>query len=221
MKDELRKLQTWFEGLRKREQWLVGITFIVAILVLWDTFVFAPRSTDNKVAQSEIDSLNNRIANLESGLVPLRLTLQKDPDKKNKERIESLEKDLSELDQSIMDSSAYLVSPRQMAFLLEDILKQNNTLEEIRIQGLPPEPLYAAGTSERDENGREPLAYRQPLEIVFRGSFNDTQNYLKMVEALPWKYYWHSLVLQSEEYPEAIIMLRVNTLSLEREWIGG
>jgi MSHA biogenesis protein MshJ len=221
MKEELAKLQSWFEGLKKREKWLVGITGLVLILFSWDTFLYASRAAENDAARTEIQSLKSRISTLETTIVPLRVALQQDPDRENKEKIQSLKQDLGALQESIKTSSAFLVSPRQMAYLLEDLLEQNQLLEEVRIQGLPAEPLYAQGTEEQPEKERVPLAFRQPLEIVFRGSYADTLKYLQMVEALPWKYYWQSLVLQSDDYPEAIITLRVNTLSLDREWIGG
>ncbi len=221
MKDELAKLQSWFEGLNKREKWLVGITALALILFSWDNFLYAPRASDNDAARTEIESLKSRITTLETTIVPLRVALKEDPDRENKEKIDSLKNDLSALQESIETSSAFLVSPRQMAYLLEDVLEQNKSLEEVRIQGLPAEPLYAQGTEDKPKKERIPLAYRQPLEIVFRGNYTDTLAYLQMVEALPWKYYWQGLVIQSDDYPEAVITLRVNTLSLDREWIGG
>lgn len=221
MKEEMVRLQSWFEGLNTREKWLVGITALALILFSWDAFLYAPRSAENNAARTEIQSLKSRITTLETTIVPLRIALKQDPDQENKEKIQSLKQDLGALQESIKASSAYLVTPRQMAFLLEDVLEQNQSLEEVRIQGLPAEPLFAHGSEEKPKEDRIPLAYRQPLEIVFRGSYADTLSYLQMVEALPWKYYWQGLVLQSDEYPEAIITLRVNTLSLDREWIGG
>jgi MSHA biogenesis protein MshJ len=221
MKEAMAKLQSWFEGLNTREKWLVGITALALILFSWDSFLYAPRAADNDAARAEIQSLKSRITTLETTIVPLRVALQQDPDRENKEKVESLKQDIGMLQESIKASSAFLVTPRQMAYLLEDVLEQNQSLEEVRIQGLPAEPLFAQGSEEKPNKERIPLAYRQPLEIVFRGSYADTLSYLQMVEALPWKYYWQSLVLQSGDYPEAVITLRVNTLSLDREWIGG
>jgi MSHA biogenesis protein MshJ len=229
MKEQIAKLQGWFSGLNKREQWLVGITVIVAILVIWDSFFFSPRSEKNAAARSQISSLEQRITSLETGLVPLRIALQQDPDKETKERIQSLKQQIEGTIAEIRDSSDELVTPQQMARALEDVLRQNKELTLVRVQSLATIPLYEEGveveeTPKRNAKQEEkpvPLAFRHPMEIEFRGNYQQVVSYLKSLEELPWHFFWQNVYLQTEEYPDKVIKLRVNTLSLEDAWIGG
>jgi MSHA biogenesis protein MshJ len=67
----------------------------------------------------------------------------------------------------------------------------------------------------------EPLAFRHAMEIEFRGDYQQTVSYLKALEELPWHFFWQNVYLRTDEFPERVIKLRVNTLSLEDRWIGG
>jgi len=229
MNDQIAKLRLWFDGLNKREQWLVGITALIAILVIWDSFFYSPRAEKNSAAETQIESLNQRVNALEAGLVPLRIALQQDPDKESKDRIETLKQQINLTVEKIRASSDELVTPKQMAHALEDVLTRNKDLTLIRVQSLKTVPLYEEGI-ELDEKPKRnvkeqeqpvPLAYRHPMEIEFRGSYQQVVNYLVSLEELPWHFFWQDVYLRTEDYPENVIRLRVKTLSLEDTWIGG
>jgi len=128
MNDQIAKLRLWFDGLNKREQWLVGITALIAILVIWDSFFYSPRAEKNSAAETQIESLNQRVNALEAGLVPLRIALQQDPDKESKDRIETLKQQINLTVEKIRASSDELVTPKQMAHALEDVLTRNKDL---------------------------------------------------------------------------------------------
>lgn len=235
MKESLRKLQTRFEALSKREQWLTGITAAVAVLVLWHTFLYASWDMKNTEYKTQIKSLTQRVEGLQTGIAALKISLQQDPDKETKERIAVLERQIDELDQQLRASSSDLISPREMAHVLEDVLKQNRELTLIRIQSGKTIPVYEEGAdTEQDKkkssaksvekDGEEdlgPLAYMHPLNIEFQGSFDQTVAYLQAIEALQWRFFWKGIRLETDEYPRANIRLQVYTLSLEKGWIGG
>ena len=42
----------------------------------------------------------------------------------------------------------------------------------------------------------------------------------RTVEQLPWLLNWDLLAIDGKDYPNAAFTLRLNTLSLDKEWIG-
>jgi MSHA biogenesis protein MshJ len=235
MKASLQKIRNWFESLSKREQWLTGITAVVAVLVLWHTFLYSSWNMQNTEYETQIGSLKQRIDSLNTGIRALKISLQQDPDKETRDRIAALGRQIEEQGQLLRASSSDLISPREMAHVLEDVLKENRDLSLLRIQSGKSIPVYEEGTEPEPENKKSaaksadedseeslgPLAYMHPLTIEFQGSFDQTLAYLQAVEGLQWRLFWKGIQLQTDEYPRANIRLQVYTLSLEDGWIGG
>ncbi len=70
------------------------------------------------------------------------------------------------------------------------------------------------------EKAPKPTLFRHGLEIQMRGSFAAILSYLHATENLPWRLYWDALEYKVEAYPNAKIVLRVYTLSVDEGWIG-
>lgn len=234
MNEKLEKLQTWFDSLSKREQWLTGITAVVAVVVIWHTFLYSSWVAKNTENGTQIDSLTQRINALQTGIDGMNLVLKQDPDKETKDRVAVLNTQIANLDQELSDSSSDLISPREMAHVLEDVLKQNENLALLRLQSGQAIPLYEEGgepgsdqkdqSKASDEEVMEdlgPLAYRHPLKVEFQGGYEQAVEYLKALENLPWQFFWHGIELKADDYPRVNIQLEVYTLSLEPGWIGG
>jgi MSHA biogenesis protein MshJ len=75
-----------------------------------------------------------------------------------------------------------------------------------------------------DKKTPEPVAatgpYVHSLELVVEGSYMDVMRYLQSVEALPWRFYWQVLELKTAEYPVNRVRVRLNTISMDKEWLG-
>ena len=101
------------------------------------------------------------------------------------------------------------------------------TTGPVNIAELSSEPVISPNASGTDkaakptDSGREQVAvYRHGVEIVFRGSYLATLDYLQSLQSLPWDFYWDGVQLQVEDYPKAQVRITVYTLSLKRGWIG-
>lgn len=70
------------------------------------------------------------------------------------------------------------------------------------------------------EKAPKPTLFRHGLEMQMRGSFAAILSYLHATENLPWRLYWDALEYKVEAYPNAKIVLRVYTLSVDEGWIG-
>jgi len=235
MKAALQKARNWFEALSKREQWLTGMTAVVVVLVLWHTFLYSSWNMQNTQYETQIRSLKQRIDGLTTGIKAMKIRLKQDPDKETRDRIAALGQQIEAQDQLLRASSSDLISPREMAHVLEDVLKENRDLSLLRIQSGKSIPVYEEGTEPEPKNKKPaaksieddseeplgPLAYMHPLTIEFQGSFDQTLAYLQAVEGLQWQLFWKGILLQTDEYPRANIKLQVYTLSLDAGWIGG
>ncbi|HET8705626.1 MAG TPA: hypothetical protein VFM46_04910 [Pseudomonadales bacterium] len=76
----------------------------------------------------------------------------------------------------------------------------------------------AATATEKEKP--HPTLFRHGLEIQMRGGFSAILSYLRATENLPWRLYWDTLEYKVETYPNAKIVLRVYTLSVDEGWIG-
>jgi MSHA biogenesis protein MshJ len=61
--------------------------------------------------------------------------------------------------------------------------------------------------------------YQHGIEIRLAGSYNDLLNYLAELERMPQRVMWNSVSLTVEKHPRNIMVLRVYTLSLDRNWL--
>ncbi len=65
-----------------------------------------------------------------------------------------------------------------------------------------------------------PVIYRHPLRLEFEGDYFEVLAYLAELEAGDWKLGWRALEYVVDEYPRASVTLEIETLSMEKSWIG-
>jgi MSHA biogenesis protein MshJ len=147
----------------------------------------------------------------------------KDPGAANRARLAALQEQLGTIDAALAEKTAGLVSPQEMARLVEEILKQNRKLQLVKIESLAPAPL---GESKKQEQAKPAVAepeyviYRHGTRIELKGRYLDIVDYLKTLEQLPWKVFWGEAVLETDQYPVSTFTLVLYTLSLREGWIG-
>ncbi len=61
--------------------------------------------------------------------------------------------------------------------------------------------------------------YQHGIEIRLAGNYNDLLNYLTDIEGMPQRLMWNSLSFTVDRYPRNVMVLRVYTLSLDRNWL--
>ncbi len=99
-----------------------------------------------------------------------------------------------------------------MAGLLEEVLQRSKGLELISLKSLPAEELAVAESA---------AYYLHPVELSLRGRYFDFVAYLQALEGMPVQYYWSSLDYKVDRYPVADVRLRVYTLGISTDFIGG
>lgn len=122
----------------------------------------------------------------------------------------------------LADATADMISPRDMARFLEQLLMQERSLTMVRLQTLDAQPLSTNTAQAGDESpaSQSPVLYRHAFEIAFSGGYLATLRYLQALESLPWRFVWDGVDYEVIDYPQSIVRMRLHTLSLSEDWIG-
>ena len=217
MATRMSTLKQKFESLSSRERNIIIVLGLVVVIFLLDQMLISPLQESNKKARqqlnaltSQLNSQNAQIKSLAGGTdlndqyLPLR------------QRIEGLQRSIKLLDNQIALMTADMIPPRKMTEVLERVLRENTRLTLLKVSTIPVEKVTAGSTAGSNNAG----LFRHGVEIDLQGSYFETLEYLQSVEALPWKVIWQEMDYKVENYPEAIIQLKLNTLSTHAGWIG-
>ncbi len=210
------KLRAAFDARNRRERVVLALLAALIVSVLWFELAFDDQRQSARRLQQERTNLQTRLATAGTRLAQLEKAANEDPNADLERQRHQLEAHMAELDRRLKSQMGDLIDPARMARVLEAILTRHTDLRLRRLENLPTRPLLA------DEKGKTPAAgvYRHGLEMEFSGSYLSLLAYLKELDGLPWNFYWDALELKVDEYPRAVITIRVHTLSLDEGWIG-
>ena len=165
-----------------------------------------------------------------------------DPDAANRGRLEQAKKEMAAVSERLSRFEAGMVPPARMQAFLEGLLARNRAIELLGLRTLPV-TLVGAPAAEKVEaaagataqgakdpgkdkpvRGEPPPAsgdgiYQHGIEIKLAGSYNDLLNYLAELERMPQRVMWNNVSLTVEKHPRNVMVLRVYTLSLDRNWL--
>jgi len=231
MREKLAELKEKYEDLSLREQVMLVATFVVAIAFIWFQFISEPMYLKTKQVSTELDKQLLVVEKLSKQHDSLLARRASDPHRDLKDRIVLIEQDLVKVNQQLADKFHGLIEPKQMAQVLESILKQHKDLKLLSVRSLASEQLIQPEElSDLEENVTERAdgaqqntrveVFRHGLQIEFEGNYLATLNYLKTLEGLDWEFYWDAVQLKVTEYPKSTVVITVHTLSLRDSWIG-
>ncbi|MBT8131662.1 MAG: type II secretion system protein M [Gammaproteobacteria bacterium] len=211
MQEQFNKLLARIDGLNTRERLLVLAGGCVVIVLAWFVFLGEENLDLQERARTSIASLQTQIANIEAK------SLQQDDTQSERQKLSRLDKlqdQAAEMDGRIQQFATELISPVEMARMLEKVLERRSSLRLRRLQNTGAEDLLPA-----DSPGQNRL-YRHGLVLELEGPYLAVLAYLEDLENLPWRLYWQRLEIDADEYPVNRIHIEVATLSLHEDWIG-
>jgi len=234
---------TKFAAISRRERAIVAgaLVFGGGLLIFnlgVDPFLLKARSASRAelAARTELSQQQVQLA---------MLTAQNaDPDAANRRRLAQAKRDLAAVNERLGSFEAGMVPPARMQAFLQGLLAGNRAIELLGLKTLPVTLVGAqvamqkneaaaggAAQSTKDPGGKDkvdpggvaPVAvdgiYQHGIEIRLAGSYNDLLNYLTELERMPQRVMWNSVSLTVEKYPRNVMVLRVYTLSLDRNWL--
>ncbi|MEZ8043103.1 type 4a pilus biogenesis protein PilO [Vibrio sp. 10N.237.312.C02] len=210
------QLSDKFLALSLREKWLLFVCGLVGLSMLVFTLLIEPAYLDLQEKNVKSMSLTQSNQKQQGELLALQAKLNKDPDKEIDLELKKLLVESQELSFELAEIVDRLVTPSQMAQLLESVLNAGNGLKLESLESLQPEAI-----SDNQENSDNSKYFLHPVRMELTGSYFDISIYLQALESLPVSYYWRTFEYSVEEYPKARIVFEVYTLGTRQEFIGG
>ena len=228
--EQLTQLRDRIDELTLRERLAVFACTVVVIFFLWDLFLMQPLAKQEKQFKSMIQQKQSEQFALNSQIADLVVQGENDPDRLNRENLKQLRKQLQQVESNVKASTQKLVTPENMAMILQTVLRETRGLELIHVKGLGAEPVVKVTVMPEEEVEEDQLpqtagspidnAYKHGLRIEFEGDYLTTLEYVKALEQLDWEFFWDSLEFEVIEYPRSKASINVFTLSLDENWIG-
>ena len=223
MRDKLEQLITRIDAFNKRERMMLLGAIIICIYVTWEVILLSPLEEEKKRYANEVTSLSGQISLLEMQANNIVQKHKIDPDKANKSTLVRLKKDIDALDGKLKAATLGLITPKQMPGVLEDVLEQSKNIKLVRMESIPAVSMIkqlGVGSAKPITESVSAGIFRHGLLMEVEGSYLDTLLFLKSLEQLEWKLYWDSIEFKTEKYPDAKVIIKVYTLSLDKGWIG-
>lgn len=207
-----KQLQTKLDEMNTRERLLVFATAMMLVVSLWYLGLMEPLTKELKRNRSEITAVQQRIKSINENL-EIQAREASGGTIGYQEQFALIQRRLDELNDTLGGYTAELIGPGDMARVLQGVLKEQSNLRLIRVNNLTPEPIALSKDADA-------IFYKHGLQIEFEGGYFACLEYLKEIEALPWRFYWQVLEIEVLDYPLNRIRLEVSTLSPYEEWIG-
>jgi MSHA biogenesis protein MshJ len=221
LKARMQTLADWIDAKSVRERGFIFIIVLGAIAILGFKLALEPiRSEYNSLDKTlkanfeQVRAADQQIKALVSG--------EEQGSTESRARIAALTLQMKTLDEEMDRVTSGVVSPKEMAKLLEQMLTRNRNLELVRLEALTPAPIDEAKKAVGDVPPvlGDAVMYRHGMRIEFSGRYADILDYLQALERLPWKVYWGEVTLETEKYPFSKVSLVIYTLSRSPTWIG-
>ena len=225
----MEKAAARFDRMTLRERSLVTGAILVAVLMIWILSFMDPITARRNALTNEKAELQ---AAIDSGISSDELP--DDPSNVARARERKLKAQLDDVNAKLAATSAGLIPPERMVQVIRDVLDRQHSIALVSLHNKPMsaliEPAPASGTKDSANAAATQTAvaepvdstgpYMHPVELVLEGRYLDVLDYLKALEALPWRFYWKVLELRTTEYPTNRVRIELGTLSMDKEWLG-
>ncbi|HHF3199117.1 TPA: type II secretion system protein GspM [Vibrio diabolicus] len=209
-------LEERFGEMSAREKVLIALCGLVVVIMLLFTLILEPKLNEIISNERQLSNLKQANQKIEIDTLRIQAQLKKDPNAEIDRAISNLLTESQHLSMQLAEIIEHLITPSQMAELLENVLEQQSGIHLLSLQTLPSEPI-----TEDKEASQYSGYYVHPVRMELTGDYFSIANYLNKLESLPASYYWRSFSYKVEEYPKAKLVLEVYTLGSREEFIGG
>lgn len=213
------------DAMSQRERIMVFAAALTVVIGIGYATLIDPQLAQRGSLIKQIGSQGQQLKTVQAELQSLAGGAQ-DPDAPNRARLESIKRQLAEIESFLHEKQEHLVPAEKVGALLEEVLRRNRGLQLVSLKTLAAAPLVEKTPAKADSAapvgalaGVERQLYKHGVEITVKGSYLDLLEYLGQLEAIPWQVYWGRAELEVQEHPASALTLTVYTLSLEKAWL--
>jgi MSHA biogenesis protein MshJ len=207
------------DALTLRERAFVLAAMLMIVGAAWEGLLSAPLEARTVAAQDKIAATAQRLSQLDEAIAVAAAGIGGGVSDRV-EILRSLREAVTAREAELRVFTSDLVDPAQMRLVVEDLINRQSGLELVRTHNVPAAALLEVSEAGNDGASDEPNLYLHGLVIELEGSYLELLAYLESIEQLPWRIFFGRLDLETLEHPRLKISLELNTLSLEREWLG-
>jgi MSHA biogenesis protein MshJ len=215
---KLRGFAERLDALSLRERGLIFGGCVTLICVAAQTLFMAPIAVRAQNADKRLMSARQDMIAIEQA----GAQTDTDPSVAATARNASLTGRLKSLDGELRAAAQGYVAPDKVVDMLREILAHQQGLKLVSLASLPVESL---SREPRVGSSSDPAAddvgpYLHPVEMVVEGSYPSLVQYLRALEAMPWRVHWRQLELTARDYPVNRVRIVIGAFSLSREWMS-
>lgn len=210
-----------FNALSLRERIIIVLAALGCIWLLTYTFAVEPAMKKLERQQRQLNSRQQTVQqNLQ--LIEDYIAQQNESDDSLRmQQREHLQQAITQTDEQLGRYLGDLIPPERMLPVLHALLVQASDVTLEQIQSQPPQRFGTSVTTNADTNNDpqaapavgQPTLYQHELQIQISGSYFKLKAFIERLEALPWKFNWQGLEYRVDKYPNAIMQIRIYTLS--------
>ena len=226
VKAKLKMAQAKIDGLTVRERGILMIAAIAVMYALFELMVLKPLDTQKTALKSKMPQVDSAIAEITTKINAIHESNTFDPDLEEKAQIDSLMQSIGTVDSELDEKMGGVVSPNQMTQLVRDMLLKNSTLILKRMETLPTTQLTAEEKNDGENAEAEQQAptqnglYKHTVRIELEGEYLQVLAYLEQLEQVSTSFFWKSLYVKTQSYPNTRVSLEIFTLSTHKGWVG-
>ena len=220
-----------YSAITPREQYMVLITGLIAIIFIIHTFFIDDNSSKIDKFEKQIIQMSKANRSANSSIKLLEDGLSKDPNSELNKQISQYKERLKKVDVNLLQLTSDLINPIQMRHALLQLLKTQKGISLQSFQVIPAQAITLASsktivktngntTAETAANQEKLVLYRHAIKIKLSGSYFQLRDYLTQLESLSWKFFWKEFNYQLKEYPVSELEIEMYSLSTKREFIG-
>lgn len=218
MRKYFESLQARVDALSLRERAIIFVAVAASLFMIWDTLFMAPLDREQRDLLKQLQTIRAEITALDEQALAIMAQHNVDPNRDEREQLARLDEQLQQTSDQIGEMIKGLIEPKQMAQIIESVLKQQHGLDFVHLENLGSESLLevADGKGGTDAQG----IFKHTMRIELQGSYAQTIEYLRALETLPWQFRWDEVKINMINYPRADIVITVHTISLTEGWVG-
>ena len=131
---QAKRFQNWLDQRAPRERLLILVAGLGAMVYVFYLLLIAPQQTEQKQLRARAVAVKEQTESIRKQLREIEQTYGRSIDETGHAQIEALRAQLKTIDPALAEVARSLVSPREMTDLVEQVLRQNRTLEVVSIE---------------------------------------------------------------------------------------